>query len=125
MDSSSVSVLATPLTWANVEHPYVPLADTSSRPWIIKEGDIMGHLVDPTSLNSPSTPEDTKRSAASIDIIQTQIRGTLQAQDMVDSPSYQEPPSPCPKEEEEGPSGPKMTACIRKSSFCLGDPKVA
>ncbi|KAF9064333.1 hypothetical protein BDP27DRAFT_1203009, partial [Rhodocollybia butyracea] len=38
MDNSSV--LATPLTWANVEHPYVPLANTSPRPWIIKEGDI-------------------------------------------------------------------------------------
>ncbi|KAF9070024.1 hypothetical protein BDP27DRAFT_1198505, partial [Rhodocollybia butyracea] len=38
--TEDTSVLASPLTWVNSRNAYLPIANTSSRPWTIKKGDL-------------------------------------------------------------------------------------
>lgn len=56
------SILAAPMTWINSDNPYIPIANPSPHPWFIKEGDVVGHLIEPSSLDNPtSEQEETDR----------------------------------------------------------------
>ncbi|KAJ7719668.1 hypothetical protein B0H16DRAFT_1794435 [Mycena metata] len=41
------SVLAALTTWVNTAAQYIPIAKPSSRPWYIRKGEVVGHLIDP------------------------------------------------------------------------------
>ncbi|KJA13755.1 hypothetical protein HYPSUDRAFT_107509, partial [Hypholoma sublateritium FD-334 SS-4] len=46
-------VLATPAMWINSDHPFLPIANPSSRAWCIRAGDVVGYLIDEEVLDRP------------------------------------------------------------------------
>jgi hypothetical protein len=60
------SVLAAPTTFISSDAPYLPIANTSTRPWFIRAGDIVGKLHDPNKYaDQPKDKEEPERFAAS------------------------------------------------------------
>lgn len=49
--TDTANVLAAPTTLINSKSPFLHIANTSTRPWYICAGDIVGHLVDPDQLD--------------------------------------------------------------------------
>ncbi|THU95314.1 hypothetical protein K435DRAFT_666648, partial [Dendrothele bispora CBS 962.96] len=56
--TEDASILAAPTTWISSSQPEIPIANTSIRPWIIRAGDVVGHLLNPLSLDNPRSEED-------------------------------------------------------------------
>jgi hypothetical protein len=52
------SVLAAPTTWVNSAAPYIPIANPSSRPWYVRRGEIVGHLVQPEAFADKPKDEE-------------------------------------------------------------------
>ncbi|KAJ3727038.1 hypothetical protein C8R42DRAFT_639432 [Lentinula raphanica] len=97
---------------------------TSMRPWVIKEGDILGYLTNPETFDNPSDElEDVYASA--VDMIKLQIKGTLKAQDMVQGiPCDIDLEEASPKDEEEysdEPTGPKTSALAEDPDTVIPD----
>ncbi|KAK7453981.1 hypothetical protein VKT23_011493 [Stygiomarasmius scandens] len=78
-------VLASPTTWVNSDNPYIPIANPSTRPWVIKAGDVVGHIIDPSQLDNPSDPDKQAKIVTAMEAISIQIKGTLRAQDLANA----------------------------------------
>jgi hypothetical protein len=74
--TDTADILAAPTTFILASNPYIPIANPGSRPWYIRSGDIVGHLIDPVTLDNPAN-EDLNRYAAAADGIRAVITGTL------------------------------------------------
>jgi hypothetical protein len=68
------SVVAAPTTWVNSDTPYIPIANPTTRPWYIRKGEVVGHLLDPESYaDIPKDAVNAQRYAASTEAIRTTI----------------------------------------------------
>ncbi|KAK7461734.1 hypothetical protein VKT23_008163 [Stygiomarasmius scandens] len=78
------SILTAPSTFIDSNDPKLPIANPSNRPWMIKAGDVVGHLVNPDKLDNPKGNK-FQRYSTSVEIIRSQIQGSLRAQDLYNS----------------------------------------
>jgi len=105
--TDTADILAAPTTFVSRSSPYLPIANPSSRPWYIRAGDVVGYLVDPTSLDKPSD-DDLPRYVASAEGIRAVVTGSLKDQDLA---AAAVPPSSNPDKLDDDESwGPKTTA---------------
>ncbi|KAF8176551.1 hypothetical protein BJ912DRAFT_1146818 [Pholiota molesta] len=79
--TDTTDILAAPTTWINTDHPYLPIANPSPRPWYIRAGDVVGYLQKPDSFDNPSG-EDLTKYVASAKSLRTVIGSTLREQDL-------------------------------------------
>ena len=107
-------VLAAPTTWINSDSPYIPIANPSSHPWYIRVGDVVGHLIDPDSLDKPSG-EALEKCAASVEAMRTiidsmtPVKGsTLREQDLAQASAVPAPHDDQLEDDENW--GPKVSA---------------
>jgi hypothetical protein len=110
ISTEDASVVAAPMTWVNSDSPYIPIANLSTRPWYVRKGEVVGHLLDPEAYaDVPKDDPDRQRYSASADAICTTI-GTLHEQDLA-SATYEEK-APHADDQLEGDEnwGPKTTA---------------
>jgi hypothetical protein len=70
ISTDDASVVAAPTTWINMSSPYLPVANPTSRPWYIRKGEVVGHLLDPESYaDRPKDEADLQRYVSSTDAI--------------------------------------------------------
>ncbi|KAJ7622403.1 hypothetical protein FB45DRAFT_1032069 [Roridomyces roridus] len=76
------SVLAAPTTMLNSKHPYLPVANTSARPWYIRAGDVIGKLYDPsTYADKPKSEEELQKYTSSAEALARVIQESINTQD--------------------------------------------
>lgn len=100
-------VLAAPTTWIHSDHPYIPIANPSPRPWYIHVGNVVGHLVQPESLDSPSG-ELLEKCVAAADAMRNVIGSTLREQDL--ATSHSAPKAHADQLDEDANWGPKTSS---------------
>jgi hypothetical protein len=98
------NVVAAPTTIINVNHPYLPIANPSTRPWYIRAGDVVGKPRDSEEYaDKPSTEEEYDKMAASAEALARVIQETLRAQD-------NPPPDNLSSEDHAGDESPEASA---------------
>ena len=107
--SDDCDILAAPTTWITASMPFLPIANPGASPKIIRKGEIVGHLLDPSyALDKPSDESSLVRYVASADALRTVIAGSLKAQDLANATPKSDGPDD--KLDQDDAWGPKTTA---------------
>jgi hypothetical protein len=107
------SVMAVPSTLINLDSPFLPIANPSTRPWYIRTGDIVGRLHDPAHyVDTPWNEEEREKFVASAEVLAHVIKEMQCAQDPESLPREREGTEDQLKQDENW--GPKMTALPRE-----------
>lgn len=110
ISTDDCSVLAAPTMWVNSNSPYIPIANPSSRPWYIRRGEIVGHLINPEVFADKSKDEEQRtRMANAADAIRVTV-GTLRQRDLASATTKEESEREDDKLEGDENWGPKTTA---------------
>jgi hypothetical protein len=110
ISTDDASVVAAPTTWINTDSPYLPIANPTTRPWYIRKGEVVGHLLDPeTYADRPKDEAEMQKYTASADAIRTTI-GTLCEQDLANASFEERVPHAEDLLEGDHNWGPKTTA---------------
>ena len=79
--SEDCNILAAPTTWITASMPIIPIVNPSTSPQIIRRGEIVGHLLDPScTLDNPLDEGSLVHYIASADALRKVIAGSLKAE---------------------------------------------
>lgn len=89
--------------------PFLPIANPGASPKIIRKGEIVSHLLDPSyALDKPSDESSLAHYIMSADALRMVIAGSLKAQDLANATPKSD--SPDDKLDQDDAWGPKTTA---------------
>ncbi|KAF9488513.1 hypothetical protein BDN71DRAFT_1403161, partial [Pleurotus eryngii] len=101
---------STPTTVISTNNTYIPIANPTERPVMIRKGDVVGHLYDPQEyLDAPCNKEMMVKWAATVEALKMVIKDSLSTDTL-------SPQASSGREEEHEAWGPKTMAVPEESS---------